>query len=700
MLRRWRLLAGLISVFGLVIAMIGTGALMASAGAGPTTQGVGHIPEYVCHATVSNSNPYVSNAPDISSIVKGEGHDGHNGPLWDPTLKGNDTTWGDIIPPFTYDSGNYPNQIYNGNYPGKNWSAAGGAVYNNGCQLLTSAITTAPQPAWASFGDLLKDQATLTGVYGATGSITFTLYNPANVAVHTESVPVSGNGGAYTTPTGHAADAAGTWHWKAEYSGDAYNKSIASDPADEPVGVSKMQPTLVTEPIPSSQAVGGTLKDNATLAGGYSPTGDITFTLYNPSDVIMDTESVAVSGNGVYSTPTGFVANTAGQWYWHAKYSGDGNNTTATGADEPVTVTEAERTQPTLSTTPNPGTAKVGDTLKDTATLGSGSAPTGTITFTLLDPSNAVVHTEIVDVSGNGSYSTPTGHVANTAGTWHWEAQYSGDTANKPVASETGSEPVTVTEAERAQPTLSTTPNPGTAKVGDTLKDTAALGSGSAPTGTITFTLLDPSNAVAHTETVDVDGNGSYSTPTGHVANVAGTWHWEATYSGDEGNKPVASEPGSEPVTVTQNENEPVQPAITTVPQPTSSAVGGTLKDKATLSAGNNPTGTITFTLYNPAGTAVHTETVTVSGNGVYTTPAGHVADVQGTWHWKAAYGGDSNNLPVSSNAADEPVAVGPGGGVLAATGYTSMQQALSTGLLAMGLLSILGALALRRRTA
>ena len=86
---------------------------------------------------------------------------------------------------------------------------------------------------------------------------------------------------------------------------------------------------------------------------------------------------------------------------------------------------------------------------------------------------------------------------------------------------------------------ISTTPNPATATVGSTLKDTATLSNGFSPTGTITFTLYNPANAVVHTETVNVSGNGSYSTPAGHVADVVGTWHWKAAYSGNAGNPAV-----------------------------------------------------------------------------------------------------------------------------------------------------------------
>ena len=38
-----------------------------------------------------------------------------------------------------------------------------------------------------------------------------------------------------------------------------------------------------------------------------SETGTITFTLYSPSNAVVETETVAVNGNGSYTTPNGFV---------------------------------------------------------------------------------------------------------------------------------------------------------------------------------------------------------------------------------------------------------------------------------------------------------------------------------------------------------------------------------------------------------
>ena len=263
-------------------------------------------------------------------------------------------------------------------------------------------------------------------------------------------------------------------------------------------------------------------------------------------------------------------------------------------------------------------------------------------------------------------------------------------------------EPVVVTqEQHQAQPSISTAPNPTSAIVGSTLNDTATLSGGNHPTGTITFTLYDPNDAVAHTETVNVTGgNGTYSTPTGHVADVAGTWHWSAAYSGDANNKAVHSLMADEPVVMNQ-----AQPSIGTAPNPTSAIVGATLKDTATLSGGYHPTGTITFTLYDPNNASAYTETATVSGNGSYSTATGHVANVAGTWHWSAAYSGDANNKAVHSQMADEPVTINATGavlaatgGVLAATGSTPLAELLALFLVGFGALAIMTAVVWRRR--
>ena len=99
----------------------------------------------------------------------------------------------------------------------------------------------------------------------------------------------------------------------------------------------------MTRADPPAGLVGTTVMDTATLSGGSSPTGTITFTL-SPFRCIgappVDTETVTVNGNSTYTTPAGYTVTRAGTYYWIASYSGDTNNNpvaTPCGA-EPVTV--------------------------------------------------------------------------------------------------------------------------------------------------------------------------------------------------------------------------------------------------------------------------------------------------------------------------------------------------------------------------
>lgn len=77
----------------------------------------------ICHRTNSNNNPYNEITVSAFSIVKNNGHDTHNGPVWDPTLKDQGIKWGDIIPEFDYSEGHYDGQNLD----------AGSGILENGC---------------------------------------------------------------------------------------------------------------------------------------------------------------------------------------------------------------------------------------------------------------------------------------------------------------------------------------------------------------------------------------------------------------------------------------------------------------------------------------------------------------------------------------------------------------------------------------
>ncbi len=252
----------------------------------------------------------------------------------------------------------------------------------------------------------------------------------------------------------------GTYQWVVSYSGDANNSpAISAQGGSEPVAVDPASPSLGTTANPSSVTLTGgatTLKDSATLAGGYHETGTLTFRLYAPDGTtVVDTETMAVSGDGTYTTPVGYTLPTSGavtgMYQWVVSYSGDGSNnpTTRVMGDEPVAIDTA---RPTLSTSANPSsvtlTSAVATTLKDSAMLSGGYNATGSITFTLYALDGTVVDREIVSVHGDGTYITPNGYTltasATASGTYQWVATYSGDANNDGVASAPGSEPVSV----------------------------------------------------------------------------------------------------------------------------------------------------------------------------------------------------------------------------------------------------------------
>jgi hypothetical protein len=105
-------------------------------------------------------------------------------------------------------------------------------------------------------------------------------------------------------------------------------------------------------------------------------------------------------------------------------------------------------------------------------------------------------------------------------------------------------------------------------------------------------------------------------------------------------------------------------PTLTTRQQPPAGPTGTQFRDEATLSGGDAPTGTIVFRLYGPddllcQDPPAFTSTVTVSGNGTYTSGAFTPSHSEfGTYQWTADYSGDSDNNPASSACGLEPIEV------------------------------------------
>ena len=301
--------------------------------------------------------------------------------------------------------------------------------------------TTASGPV--TVGDKIHDTAHLGGLVNPDGTakITFNLYSndACTMLVSTsDSAAVMGNGdyvsADYTTVN------AGTYYWTASFPGDANNKSVSTACKDggETSVVEKAQPTISTTPS-AGGVIGVALNDTATLSGGYSPTGTVTFKLFPPSDPACSGAAVYTDADATapYATSPGFVTNAVGVWHWTAAYAGDLNNNPASSICSAEAVT-LEKATPVLTTTAMAGPVTVGSNINDTAHLSGGFGTlSGTITFHVFAPGDSTCSTPIAvppaaTVSGAGDY-TSGNYTTSAVGTYRWIAHYSGDANNNIV---------------------------------------------------------------------------------------------------------------------------------------------------------------------------------------------------------------------------------------------------------------------------
>jgi hypothetical protein len=539
----------------------------------------------------------------------------------------------------------------------------------------------------------ISDTAVLEDGDDPTGTITFDLYGPndsdcSGPAVFTDTKAVEGNG-AYQSGA-FPLTQPGTYRWVVRYSGDDNNEAAGPTncgEASETVVVSKASPDLSSTTSGPAQPrrvarvgvarVGQPIIDTARLAGAIAPTGTITFRLYGPNDSTCSgdpifTSQATVNGNGSYNSDS-FTPDHAGTYRWTVDYSGDRLNNGAgpTACGEPSESVVVNPASPTLVTVAS-AAVEVGREISDSATLSGGANPTGTIEFRVYGPDDAdcsasPADTSRVDVHGSDTYGSAA-FIPTQPGIYRWVAEYSGDSDNNGVSTSCGEEGevVLVGPPPPVQPSLATTASAGT-PAGSLINDTAHLSGGVDPTGTITFQIYGPDDSTcdgppADTSTVTVSGNGDYTSDSFRPTE-AGTYHWRASYSGDEHNKPAgptACDDSAETVAVTEATPAIHTRALAVVP------IGFSVRDRALLITGAEPTGTITFRLYGPdddtcSGTPVFSMDQNVLGNGVYRS-SWFAPGQAGRYRWVATYSGDANNAGVATRCGDraETVSVLP----------------------------------------
>ena len=225
----------------------------------------------------------------------------------------------------------------------------------------TPTITTQASAPISLGSGMLTDTATVTGLVNpatgaGAGTVEFRLYGPDD-STCTSAIFISSNrpltlNGAQSAGTATSAaftpTAAGTYRWRAFFSGDANNDPVsgACNDANESTVVSPATPTITTQASAPISLGSGMLTDTATVTGLVNPAtgagaGTVEFRLYGPDDSTC-TSAIFISSNrpltlnGAQSagtaTSAAFTPTAAGTYRWRAFFSGDANNDPVSGA--------------------------------------------------------------------------------------------------------------------------------------------------------------------------------------------------------------------------------------------------------------------------------------------------------------------------------------------------------------------------------
>lgn len=126
----------------------------------------------ICHATGSQSNPYVSIEPNKNGVV--DGHAGHQGGR-------------DIIPPFIYNEHGTDKA-----FAGQNWNSAGQTIWANDCNPPKPPSPPPPTSGGCPPG-YSKDPGSSDKMLLCTRTVTNTVTNNVPVPGPTQTVTVYGN---------------------------------------------------------------------------------------------------------------------------------------------------------------------------------------------------------------------------------------------------------------------------------------------------------------------------------------------------------------------------------------------------------------------------------------------------------------------------------------------------------------------------
>jgi GDSL-like Lipase/Acylhydrolase family len=531
-------------------------------------------------------------------------------------------------------------------------------------------------------GAKVKDKASLGGSHSsnAGGKVVYKVYSDKECkTLVKEAGEVTVSSG--SVPASNEVELSGgvSYYWQATYKGDTLHQESKSECGKEIANI--QAPTTLSTLLSGEKETAeeiavvedASVSDAATLSGTAASmaTGTVKYDVYSDSeckDLVAKAGEVTVSGEFVPSSSSETLS--PGTYYWQAVYSGDKLNAPSTSA-----CMEVEAVAPEVSTSLSAAGQSgeqleilEGASVKDTATLHgeNASIATGTVKYAIYSDSECkTLVKEAGEMTVSGASVPASSEETLSPGTYYWQASYSGDAHNPAAKSECGAEVVIVTTATSLSTSLSGESKSGEnieVKEGSAVHDTAMLSGTNAATagGYIEYDVYSDSECK---DLVALAGSGevaSGSVPASSEETLpAGTYYWQAVYSGEGVNHSTTSTCGAEKSVVTA-------PVTTSLSGDSHTGAeieveeGDGVKDTATLHGENASiaTGTVKYAIYSDSECKTLVKEageVTVSGASV---PASSEETISpGLYYWQASYSGDAHN-PAAKSACGEAVTV------------------------------------------
>ncbi len=213
-------------------------------------------------------------------------------------------------------------------------------------------------------------------------------------------------------------------------------------------------PTIITTVVTGTNAavgsapIGTALQANVAVSSNTSsstPTGTVDITLYATTNCTGNSSTqaaVPLSLLGVAQSATTTLGATGLSYMAH--YNGDLNNLAASGSCQGVTATAAS---PTLTTTLSSTAVLAGASVHDSAVLSGATAEaTGTVAYTIYADSACTLNATSAGTKTVAAHLVPDSDSMqfSSAGTFYWQAAYSGDQYDLATSSPCQSEILTV----------------------------------------------------------------------------------------------------------------------------------------------------------------------------------------------------------------------------------------------------------------